>query len=350
MITLLAMAACTGDDPTSDGPADATDPTDTDTTRDTDDPTPSTTGGTGDTSQTPTGDTGVPPGVFDCATISGGPLTITQMTGVRGYHDVAFSPTGMGIGIATGFDPDLVQADYYGSVSLLVPGIGTIEQMEWLPDGDLAVASVTRGILRVNAAGGTSVINSNIRPYGLILGPDDMLYAADEWQVYRVDPVTGDSTLLVPAGALAQGSPRVIAFNLDYTKLYMGTQSGSNGRIYVVDLDKNYTPITPPTVHASGVGAGSYHDTMGVDICGYLYVSDYSTSAMYRISPTGQVQTLFDSPSVTHHAHGMEWGTGAYGWNDHAIYVTQPYNQNQVAEVLVGVPSRHWSGTAINLP
>ena len=145
----------------------------------------------------------------------------------------------------------------------------------------------------------------------------------------------------------------MINFDLDYTKMYIGTFGGSQGRIYVVELDANLDPISGPEVFVSGVGTGAYHDTLGVDLCGYLYVADYSTSAMFRISPGGDVQTLLQAQGLlsSEYVHGMTWGTGEDGWLDDAIYLTQPYNGNTVMEVVIGVPSRHWTeGYAINLP
>jgi hypothetical protein len=47
---------------------------------------------------------------------------------------------------------------------------------------------------------------------------------------------------------------------------------------------------------------------MGVDVCGYLYVSDDSSSAAYRVNPTtGQVENLLDPP-LNKYGHGMDGG------------------------------------------
>lgn len=305
------------------------------------------------TTAPPTETTNEPLAEYDCATM---PLEATgfrEVPGASGYHDVAFDPDGLILGTSGAFSVNLMWADYDGNSGIFVPNTGTLQQMAWLPDGDLAVASDTHGIQRVDAYGATSPINGNIRPYGLILGPDDMLYAADQNKVHRVDPDTGAAEVLVGAGALTDGSPRVLNFSLDYSRLFMGTFLGSNGRIYAVDLDDNLDPIGQPYVFTSGVGSGSYHDGLGIDICGYLYVPDYSTSALYRIDPTtGSVQTLLQESGLfsSAYGHGLQWGTGEHGWDDHALYLPQPYNGNTVMEVVIGVPSRFWNGVGINLP
>jgi len=273
------------------------------------------------------------------------------MAGASGYHDVIFSPDGFAIGSGKS-GRDLLKSDYAGAVTPLAAGVGLSQQLAWLPNGDLAAASYTKGIQRITAAGSSTTINGNVRPYGLILGPDDMLYAAVEFDnIYRVDPTTGDATVWL--SDLPHGSPRVINFNLDYTAMYVGTRGGKDGELYSVPIDVNLNPTGPPQVFATGVGTGTYHDTLGVDLCGYLYVSDYTSGDTYRISPAGQVDPLLEGMNFLHrqYGHGMAWGNGVNGWRTDAIYMAQPYNGNTVKEVVIGVPSRSWTGGyAINLP
>lgn len=312
---------------------------------------------TGDTGATaPTADTGPAPAVFDCNTI---PVQIpdpVEIPGARGYHDLAFDTEGMILGASNGSftSIDLLKADSAGNVQPFSPNIGQMQQMVWLPNGDLAVASDVKGLTRIPANGAQITINSSIKAYGLILGPDGMLYAADQDVVYRVNPTNGDAEVLIGQNALASGDPRVIAFDLDYDTMYIGTYLGSGGRIYSVELDATYTPITAPVVFARNVGTGSYHDGIGVDICGYLYIPDFDTSSLYRVTPSGQVQLLYTAPGwflARDYPHGLEWGTGRDGWLDHSIYVPKPYDANRVNRFDLGVPSRHWTGgVAINLP
>lgn len=299
-----------------------------------------------------TGDTGPPPVAFDCATIPVQPLSVGRIPGAKGYHDLAFTPTGWAIGNANG-NASLLMATYDGTTQVFVPNTGTIQQMAWLPDGDLAIASDNRGILRVAPNGATTIIHGDIRPYGLILGPDGLLWAADQDKVHKVDPVTGVAQVVVPSGILPSGSPRVINFDLSDRRLYIGTLGGSSGRIYAVDLDEDLQPVAPPFVFATGVGTGGYHDAIGVDVCGYLYVPDYNTSALYRVSPSGQVQTIHDAGGLLNadYGHGVEWGNGVGGWREDAIYLPLPYDANNVQEIVIGVPPKGWTGgVAVNLP
>ena len=291
-------------------------------------------------------DTAPPEVVVDCANLPDSPTGFSGTLSGTGYHDVEFD----NLGNLIGNDPSnsaLMQATSIGGYTAYATSAGQVQQMQRLADGDLAIAADSTGIMRVSPQGSVTPINTSLRPYGLILGNDDMLYAAVEFDgVYRVDPNTGQATELI--SNLPNGSPRVINFSPDYSRMYIGTRSG-NGDVYVVDLDATLTPITAPTVFATNVGTGAYTDTLGVDICGNLYVSDYSNSAIYRVSPSGQVQTYIDS-QFSFHTHGMDWGNGIGGWLEDAIYVSQPYNGNQVAELIIGVPSRLWTGTVINQP
>ena len=339
-LLVLWCSGCTSED--TKGPAPGTPPT-------TDSGTGSTTGST-PTTHTGTTDSSVPLPEFDCTTIPETALGIRLLPGARGYHDVAFDDSGHILGANGTFGASLLAADYDGNTAILVPGIGTVQQFVWLPDGDLAVASDSSGLIRISPGGGITLINGNIYAYGLILGPDEMLYAADQNVVQRVDPSTGQAETLV--ASVPRGTPRVLNFSLNYDRLFIGTLGG-NGDIYSVDLDANLDPISTPSVFATGVGTGSFHDTLGVDICGYLYVADYSTSALYRVNPsTGNTRVLLDAGGflAPEYGHGMEWGTGEDGWLHDAIYMPQPYNGNTVTEAVIGVPSRHWEGVGINLP
>lgn len=311
-------------------------------------PTTGTPGGTPGgtpTGTTSTTDSTAPVPVFDCDTVPSSPLSTGLMGNASGYHDVAFTPSGEILGNDSG-NQNLIKVDQYNSPSTLVSGIGTIQQMTWMPDGDLAVATdATGAIMRVDLAGNMSVIAPSIGAYGLIWGPDDMLWAANYNAVLKIDPITGAQTTVV--GSLPNGQPRVINFNLDHTRLYIGTLFG-NGNIFYVDLDANYDVVGSVQVFATGVGSGSYHDGLGVDVCGYLWVPDYSTSALYRISPSGSVQTYIDS-TLTNYGHGLEWGNGVGNWLTDAIYMPLPYNNNQVAEIQIGVPME-FDGDVINIP
>lgn len=351
MSTLLLLALGCSGPTTPDAPTDVETDTDTDADSDTDTDTDADTdttydghSGTTATTAAPTAETAAPFEV-DCAALTNRPISFRTLTGARGYHDVAITQDPFIIGqdvLGT-----LIKAPYMQPGTPLVPGIGTVQGMDWLPNGDLAVArSLNSTVSRVNpVTGGLSVITQVPgEVYGVITGPDGMLYVADQvaGRIYRVDPATGNKTELVNRPPL---HPRVINFSPDYSKMYIGTYIGDNtGRVYFVDLDASLTPISDVQLFASGVGTGSYHDALQVDFCGNLYMTDYSMAAMYKIDPQGNVIRYLDMPNGQY-GHGARFGNGIGGFRLDALYVPQPYHGNTVAEIIIGVPSRTWDGT-----
>ena len=226
---------------------------------------------------------------------------------------------------------------YANTGALFVPGLGVVQGMNWLHDGDLVVAvDQNRTLTRVNAKGGTSTLATDVGAYGVIVGPDSYIYTANYQSIHRIDPKTGDKEVLISKNRV---SPRVLNFSPDFSKLYVGTYMGNGGKIYEVTLDKNLDPVGGLTVFATGVGTGSYHDALEVDAGGNIYVVDYSTSTLWRITPAGKVSNLHNFGS-RNYGHGITWGNGVDGWRDDAIYLPQPYNGNNVVDVVIQVPSR----------
>ena len=304
-------------------------------------PNPNETGGSGSPLVTNsattggTGESGTPIPVIDCAAVPDEPISVTELAAPRGYHDVAFDQDGWLIGSD---NSSLIKVMTDGTWQVFVPNMGVVQGMDWLPNGDLAVARDSDGsLVRVTPAGGSSVITTDVHAYGVIVGPDGTVYVANTvaGKVQRVDPDTGAKTVLINEPGL---TPRVVNFSPDFTKLYIGTLYG-DGKVYVVDLDANLDPMGSPTVFARDVGTGDYHDSLGVDACGNLYISDYSTSDLYRITPDGE-SSRYHAFSHKTYGHGLEWGSGIGGWNGNAVYLPQPYDLNTVVEVDVGVPSR----------
>jgi hypothetical protein len=269
--------------------------------------------------------------VFDCDAIPDEPLSVQELGPPRGYHDVAFDDLGHIIGSD---GSALLKVTSAGATSILTPLLPYVEQMDYLPDGDLVVAdSSTSTLRRVRPDGTDTVISADVYAYGVTVGPDGMIYAAGGSQLLKVDPTTGEKQILVDAGS-SGWTPKVVNFSPDFTKMYVGTLG--EGAIYVIDLDASYEPIGEPQLFATGVGQG-WHDSLGVDVCGNLYVAEYWTSTLQRVSPTGQVH-LLKQWQQSEYGHGLEWGSGIDGWNADAIYLPQPYNGNTVVEVVLGVP------------
>ena len=279
--------------------------------------------------------------VIDCAALPASPTVEQFIPGARGSHGLAIDDAGIIVGSDCSA---LLRSDYQGNASVWVPGQGCGQEMTYLPDGHLVWVDDGQASLKTFDQKGTSVDLANASgAYGLIYGPDDYLYMSQGNNVKRVDPVSGIATTVT---TLPGATTRSLDFSPDYSKMYISTQDG--GDVYQVDLDANLDAIDAPTVLATGMG--DYLDGLRVGACGYLYVPSYSNTALYRISPNGDVETFVDWPSLQEFGHGVIFGNGIGGWSATSLFLPVPYNGNTVKEVGVGEPSRAWGGTTLNAP
>ena len=283
-----------------------------------------------------------PPIDYDCEALPDFNLGDTTLTEARAYHGIAFTQDGYLVGW-NGYNA-VVRSSYDGVREVFVPGVLGMEQLDHLADGDI-VGSDTSGarLIRITADGGTETISTNSGyAYGVTTGPDRNIYIADGG-VHRIDIETGEKTTLIRQPR--QWTAHSLAFNLDSTRLYIG--SIGRGDVYYVDLDDDLNPVGEPQIFASNVGRG-WHDGLGFDACGNLYVADYSSAGLYRVSPEGVITPMYNPGNTTIYGHGLQWGNGQGGWRADALYLPMPYSGSLVREVVVGVPAgdflRTWRG------
>jgi hypothetical protein len=265
----------------------------------------------------------------------------TTLSDARAYHGIAFGDDGSLIGYDA--RSALVKSFYDGTRTTFLPGVSGIEQIDRLPDGDYVLANGGTGSLtRLTANGGTETIAEVGTIYGVTVGPDGMIYAT-YGNITRVDPATGEATVIYEAPRNQAWTAHAINFSLDSTRMYIGTIGG--GVVYYMDLDADLNPTTTPQVFANGLG--SWHDGVEVDTCGNVYVADYGTRSLYRIESNGTVTSMVTT-NPTAYGHGVKWGSGLGGWMDDTLYQPQPYNGDTVREVRIGFASgdtvRTWNG------
>ncbi len=278
----------------------------------------------------------------ECAALLEEPASERHLEGARGYKGLAFDDAGNIVGTDASA---LFKANSDGDQEVFVPGVGEIEQIVYLPDGDLiATSSWNSGNLqRISPQGGVSTIVSGLYMYSVLVGPDGMLYGAGWDGAYRIDPDSGAVTELLSTSDGEEWSARTLAFNDDASRLYMGTVDDA-GRIFYFDLDDDLQPQGAPQEFVRGVGNG-WHDGLGVDACGNLYAADYETSSLYRVARDGShVHRLADwSSDDSRFGHGLIWGTGEDGWRGDALYMPEPAGGNRVKELVIGVPAQGWA-------
>lgn len=266
---------------------------------------------------------------FDCATVPTAPVSVRlDVTGARGYHGLAFDQNGSIFGQDQ--NGNIITADFYGASNVFLPNLYS-QAMDTLPTGELVIARQNGGVAVVDPVTASNhVIASSINGiYGLVVGPDLMLYAGDRQNVYRIDPVNDTSSVWIPnCGAQSVG------FSPDGSTFYFTTTSGY--AVWEVPLDKKGEPMGPPQRLADW--AGSYRDGLAIDVCGNLYVPDYGVTKLYRIDPAGNLQMYADFGSLANYGHGAMFGSGLGGWLSDAIYLPQPYDGHKVMEIVVGVP------------
>ena len=295
----------------------------------------------GDTASVDTGDTAdssepvetAAPIAYDCAALGATPTEDNELDAARAYHDVAFDDQGYIIG----WDgrSSLVRATYDDVFEVYAPGFSSVQGIDRLRDGDLVVGDdASQSLTRVSPDGASSVIASGIGAvYGVMVGPDGNVYFASNTSVYRAYPDTGVQEELLSFSR--RETPRAVAFSLDNSTMYIATIG--SGNVYSVAVDTTLTPTSEAVVFAERVG-NYWHDGIGIDACGNVYVPEFGSYGLYRITPDGTVSTLYRG-DLNAYGHGIEWGSGLGGWRADALYLPQPYDRNTVREVVIGVPS-----------
>jgi len=226
-----------------------------------------------------------------------------------------------------------------------IPNLGELDQIDVLPNGNFVLAHYGNGtIIQIGPDGGTETLASDQFAYGVRVGPDGRIYTANTQHIYRIDPMTGEQGVWLAVNAF---KPRVIDFSPTADKLYIGSQE-SGGGVWQVDLDDQFEPVGSPELLVDNIG--DWHDGLGVDVCGNIYLAEYETKALYRISADGtEVITLIQATSSDGMLpHGLAWGSGIGGWREDALYLPQPMNGDTIAEAVIGVPYRTWTGPVIN--
>ncbi len=264
-----------------------------------------------------------------CLDLPDAPLSITPIPRARGYHDVALDSTGHVIGFDGGA---LVQVDYRGNGQLFAAGIQGVEGMDWLPDGSL-VAATSAGLVRIFPNGAQVVIAPDIYAYGVTVGPDGLVYAADNSaRIWRVDADAQTATLYWTNENSTAFAPRTISFDPDRSLMYIGA---FGDKVFSMPIGPDLAPLAAPRRLVTVWPGAAFLDGLAVDACGNLYMPNYESSTLYRIAPDGDV-IPYHVWDRTQYGHGLEWGSGVGGFRSDALYFAQPYNGSSVLEVVTG--------------
>lgn len=274
---------------------------------------------------------------FDCTSIPPGPFEAKLLTGPRVYEDLAFDAEGNLVGEQ---GDAIFKNPYDGEPQVFVAGVPTMYGLRYLPDGDLVVAVGHEGsIERIDTAGVRYTLREGLTfPNGVAIDMNGLAYITDfsGQLVFRIDPVTGESTDLLTTIP----NPNGITFDRWYKNLFIA--GWAEKIIYKVPIFPN-GEMGVPEAWDSEAPEGLLHG-FGMDVCGNLYVTDIlgGGTILYRIpAEGGPRELLWDSRVSGNGANlsNLEWGSGIGGWDENSIYL--PIGQGGgVYELPVGVPSR----------
>ncbi len=279
-----------------------------------------------------------PPGV-DCSGLPDS-LGFDLLVGPKAYKGLLFDDSG---GLLGSDELSLLRSERGEEPTVVLPGLGEVTQLDRLPGGDIVTNQVETGdLLRITPEGGLSVLVPNLRAYAVRVGPDGDVYTAGIDGIFRVDPDTGERTTVVRGDPQGGKGPRVLSFERSGKRLYWGTdEAAEGGRVYYVEIDGDIQPTSEPTLLATDVGGG-FHDAMGVDACGNVYVLDWWWSALIRVTPRAEVTVLLDvAEQEDGPLHGLRWGSGVGGWATDKLYAPRPAT-HEVFEIDLGLPAWHW--------
>ena len=87
--------------------------------------------------------------------------------------------------------------------------------------------------------------------------------------------------------------PHTVGFSLDSRTMYIAMVG--DGWMYSVDLDEDLNFVGEPAPFA--YMDGGWQDTAVVDVCGNIYVADYYTSRIYRVTPDADWEVFHQADS-----------------------------------------------------
>jgi sugar lactone lactonase YvrE len=280
----------------------------------------------------PTGDTGAT-STLDCTTLPPLPVEYETLQDFTRAEDFDFDGLGRHVSIQ---GRDLIATTYEGQVSLISPNVGfSTAGTRVLPSGDFVVAdSGVGGLILIDGdTGGQQVVASNFTyPNGVEVDRQNRAYVADQTQgnVRMVDVYTGEQ------GIIASGlnNPNGVILSPDEQTLYVGSFGG--GMIYAIDRLGDLEWADKRILYEVGLNGG--FDGINVDACGNVYITEYTTGRIYRVTPDGeQARMVVDLPSGW--IPNMRWGHDIGGWRSDVLYVSDR-NQGRLFALEMGIAGK----------
>lgn len=254
---------------------------------------------------------------LDCSSLPTGPFTFETYGGFGTAEDFDFDSNGYHVSMLGG---DLEGRTQDGSNgALLAAGIsGSIAGTRTLPTNDVVIANSGVGGLTLiyTQTGASETIHSGgSYPNGVEVDDQNRVYVADQstGDVAMVDAYT------LERWVVAQGlcAPNGTALSPDEQTLYVG--SFGCDVVYAIDRISDTEWDTPRNLVSAGPNSG--FDGINVDACGNVYISEWISCDIFRISPDGSVASkIADVPTTW--CPNLRWGNGHGGWDPDILYIS----------------------------
>lgn len=313
MRSTLALLCAMGCTPPEGPPHQTEDPPDTATTPTTGTGTTTSGASTGTTTGTGTTTTGP-----DCTILPGLPVNFTAYEAFDTSEDFDLDGDGY---MCSNHNGNLACRNFNGDTKIISPGIGSTAGIRILPDGNWVVNDVGSGALvHIDAVtGGRTTVASGINyPNGLEVSADGRWAFIGENgadKVRQIEIATG--TQYIAAQGLA--APNGVILSPDEQTLYAGSFGG--GVIYAVDRISETEWDNPRVLFDPGGPDGGF-DGINVDICGNVYITEFTTGRIYRLTDDGGLGngTVAELPESW--IPNMRWGHDIGGWDSSTLYVS----------------------------
>ena len=272
----------------------------------------------------------------DCTVLPPVPVNYQTINAFNTAEDFDIDGDGYLVTIDNG---NLVGMDMYGDQKLVASSVtnGGSAGTRILPNGDWVVADVGQGALKlVEMATGVkrTLLGGLAYPNGVEVDSNGIVYVAENSgaRLRWVDSATGD------AGTISNNlvQPNGVILSPDEQTIYVGSFGG--GVIYAIDR------VTPGTqdwtnqrILYETQGWDGGFDGINVDICGNVYITEFTTGKIYRITPDGQ-----DTALVVNLPSGwipnMRWGHDINGWQTDIMYVS---GWSEIYALDMGIEGKH---------
>jgi hypothetical protein len=267
-----------------------------------------------------------------CSALPEGPFQPYLVPGAIASEGIAFDNKGNVVG---GNIQHIFKAKYQGEAQVFVPGLKQRAGITYITTGDLIVNDDFTGtVYRVTPNGAkTPIVTGLVYPNGATADMDGFAYISDETQslVLKVNPYGFNDYEVLSQGTILH--PNGLTFDPSYTRLYVAGWQG-DGFVWVIDKHPDGKFMAPKKW---SMQLGNGLDGLEVDICGNLYVNDYSAGGMIRLPPDGQSFEIVVTDGF--YIPNMAWGQGIGGWNPNHMFVPNG-GTHEVMEIDVGVPGK----------